>query len=340
MPFDGAGTFARLYSWTQDKLAGIKILAERMDREMDGFAAGLSNCITRDGQSLPTDDIPFNDKRITELGDATSDTDAVNRRTGDARYGLGGRAVTASGASSAYAISTSLGLQSLTDGQVFTFIANHTSTSTTPTLNIDGLGAKAIKGSGGATLPVGAIVSGGVYQATYIAASDHFRLSGSAASGAVAGLTVSSESPTINLQETTAGEYGAFVHVNGNTFYVLRGAANATTWDNGPNGRHPMTMNLTNGDVVFSGNFGAYSDGRLKKNVRPIRGALEKVRRMEGVWFDRIDTGEASAGVVAQKLQRIAPELVQTDQDGFLSVHYPNLVAYLIEAIKELAEGR
>lgn len=48
--FDGNGTFVRTYSWTADKVNGINITASRVDTEDNGFAAGLTNCVTRDGQ--------------------------------------------------------------------------------------------------------------------------------------------------------------------------------------------------------------------------------------------------------------------------------------------------
>ena len=98
MPFNGAGTFTRLYSWAADKIANIKILATRMDDEMNGFATGLSNTITRDGQSTVIASIPWNGQRLTFLGDATADGDALNRRSGDARYGRLGADNTFTGA--------------------------------------------------------------------------------------------------------------------------------------------------------------------------------------------------------------------------------------------------
>jgi hypothetical protein len=86
MPFNGAGVFTRIFSWVTDRNAGVKILATRMDQEMDGFATGLSNTITRDGQSTVTQDIPFNNRKITGLGNATNDSDALNRITADGRF--------------------------------------------------------------------------------------------------------------------------------------------------------------------------------------------------------------------------------------------------------------
>jgi hypothetical protein len=78
--------FSRIYNWVTDRNSGIKILASRMDQEMDGFATGLSNTICRDGQSTITQDIPFNNRKITGLANATADADALNRITADGRF--------------------------------------------------------------------------------------------------------------------------------------------------------------------------------------------------------------------------------------------------------------
>ena len=55
---------------------------------------------------------------------------------------------------------------------------------------------------------------------------------------------------------------------------------------------------------------------------------------MRGVSFDRIVTGKASSGVIAQEIEKIAPELV-VDDGNYKGVAYGNLVGYLIEAIKD-----
>jgi hypothetical protein len=86
MAYNGSGTFSRLYSWVTDRSNSIKIRSDRMDAEMDGIAAGLTNAICKDGQTTITADIPFNNHKITGLADASSATDALNRQSGDARY--------------------------------------------------------------------------------------------------------------------------------------------------------------------------------------------------------------------------------------------------------------
>jgi tRNA A37 threonylcarbamoyladenosine dehydratase len=60
---------------------------------------------------------------------------------------------------------------------------------------------------------------------------------------------------------------------------------------------------------------------------------------MRGVHYTRNDTGKDHTGVVAQEIQKIAPEVVLTSSDemGTLSVDYGNITGYLIEAIKELS---
>lgn len=68
MAFNGSGVFQRLYNWITDRGNGIKIRADRMDAEMDGFATGLSTCITKDGQTTVTANIPMSTFRHTGLG--------------------------------------------------------------------------------------------------------------------------------------------------------------------------------------------------------------------------------------------------------------------------------
>lgn len=90
------------------------------------------------------------------------------------------------------------------------------------------------------------------------------------------------------------------------------------------------------GNIVASGDITAFSDERIKTNIRPIKNALATVNRLEGVMFEKADTGETSSGLVAQRSQPHTPELVKANQDGMLSVAYGNYAGYFVEAIKEL----
>lgn len=75
MAFNGSGVYVRLYSWQTDANSGIKILASRMDAETDGIATGLTTCVTRDGQSPATANLPMGGFRHTGCQDGVALTD-------------------------------------------------------------------------------------------------------------------------------------------------------------------------------------------------------------------------------------------------------------------------
>jgi len=74
--------------------------------------------------------------------------------------------------------------------------------------------------------------------------------------------------------------------------------------------------------------------------VRQIDDAVALIEKMRGVYYNRIDTGKAGVGVIAQEMRTVLPEVIEepTRDDGYLSVAYGNLVGVLIEAVKELSE--
>ena len=85
------------------------------------------------------------------------------------------------------------------------------------------------------------------------------------------------------------------------------------------------------------------SDARLKMNFASIDGALSKVLSMNGKYYDwrttefpnrGLEEGR-QVGVIAQEIEKILPEVVVTDDDGYKSVEYGHIVPVLIEAIKE-----
>jgi hypothetical protein len=60
------------------------------------------------------------------------------------------------------------------------------------------------------------------------------------------------------------------------------------------------------------------------------------VRALTGYTYTRIDTEVRQAGLLAQDLQLVLPEVVQESEGGHLSVAYGNLASLFVEAIKEL----
>jgi len=96
------------------------------------------------------------------------------------------------------------------------------------------------------------------------------------------------------------------------------------------------TSNVNFNTVVAAGDITAYSDERLKENVKVIDNAVARVQGVTGVTFTRKADGSTSTGVTAQELRAVLPEAVHVDKDGILSVAYGNVVGLLIEAVKEL----
>jgi len=99
-----------------------------------------------------------------------------------------------------------------------------------------------------------------------------------------------------------------------------------------------FTFNPSTGQANAT-DFNSTSDERFKSNVTIIDNAVDKVMKLDGVYFDWIANGQHSMGLVAQQIEDIVPEVVSTDNKGFKSVSYGKLVGLLVEAIKEQQEA-
>ncbi len=96
-----------------------------------------------------------------------------------------------------------------------------------------------------------------------------------------------------------------------------------------------VSGNITASGSVTASGFFYNSDSRLKKNIHPITHALDKVQRLNGVAFTWKKNNVKDIGVTAQNVEKVMPELVTTGSNGMKSVAYGNLVALLIESVKE-----
>ena len=99
----------------------------------------------------------------------------------------------------------------------------------------------------------------------------------------------------------------------------------------------PLSYALdVSGSIRASGTILQSSDERLKENIYPIDNAFDRVNNIEGVYFNWKDKSERNVGVLAQQVQKVLPEVVSEDNNGYLNVDYGGIVPLLLEAIKEL----
>ena len=167
------------------------------------------------------------------------------------------------------------------------------------------------------------------------------------------GVVINGAAPTLYLQDTD--HRSAMVHVNSNTFYVLRGdGTNSLDWT-ALNNRWPMQLNLennyatfgggmtVNGNLDVTGDIIAYStsDKNLKTNIKNIESPLSKIEKINGVTFDWDSSKQeifvgSDVGVLAQEIEDVLPAAVTTRADGYKAVKYEKIIPLLIESIKEL----
>jgi hypothetical protein len=106
----------------------------------------------------------------------------------------------------------------------------------------------------------------------------------------------------------------------------------------------PTVRLHVNGDIIANSIAGS-SDSRFKTNVRPVTNALDKVKALQGVYFNwnqeafpaRDFPNQNAIGFIAQEVEKVLPEVVQTEKtaEGYKAVQYDKVVALLVEAIKE-----
>ena len=152
--------------------------------------------------------------------------------------------------------------------------------------------------------------------------------------------------------EFMMGAQGTSIHINYRT--CNSGASNHTPtewyWRKGSSSNfsdHHFGNVNANGSITATGNVTAYSDARLKTDIHTINDALSICGKLRGVSYKWIKDGKASIGVIAQEVETVLPEVVETIQENIgtkeepeyrevKTVDYGKMVGVLINAINEL----
>lgn len=223
--FNGSGTFV-ISAVGLPYAAGTVINQTVANQLNTDLATGLSACITKDGQTTVTADIPMNSHKLTGLGGATASTDAVNMSQLQS-----GASLLLSGVSGTDTITGSLtpALGAYVAGGTYRFVSVGANTGAV-TLNINSLGAKAITKNGTTALAAGDIISGALVTVTYDGTQFQLDNVSQFASATITNLTASSISVTggmvidgkISLGSSTSS-------TNNGVAYIANGAQSHTT---------------------------------------------------------------------------------------------------------------
>ena len=161
--------------------------------------------------------------------------------------------------------------------------------------------------------------------------------SGSLAVGAGTGIDVAADSISVDVSDFMT---------NGSNNRVV-----TATGTDGMNAEANMTFDgstlAVTGAITATGDVTAFftSDKNLKQNIVNIDNSLDKVSKLNGVYYNWTKEAleknkhlvdEKEVGVIAQDVEAVLPELVATREDGSKAVRYERLCAVLIESVKEL----
>ena len=100
-------------------------------------------------------------------------------------------------------------------------------------------------------------------------------------------------------------------------------------------------ITLENGSLIVAGDIYVSSDARLKSNITALEPTLMNLLQIEAKKYTMLADKEQKEkiGLLAQDVQKVFPEIVNTGKDGMLAVNYQALIPVLINALKEQNEN-
>lgn len=201
MPFNGSGTYVLP---NPQLISGETISATENNQTRNDLATALTNCVTRDGQSPATSNLPMGGNRITNLAIGTVGSDAST--VGQVQSGAVQFLTNVSGTDTITATVTPT-IAAYTAGQTFRFVTAGINTGAA-TININGIGVKSITKSGTTALVAGDLPADGLITITYD--GNRFQIVGAASGSASSANSVATTDDTT----TSSSVYPTFVDAN------------------------------------------------------------------------------------------------------------------------------
>ncbi len=158
----------------------------------------------------------------------------------------------------------------------------------------------------------------------------------------------------INGKADSAGiwfsSYGNYATEVNSSFVGMESLNQVGFYGNAGTAGWRLLVNTSSGDLTVTGNafkpgggaWGSNSDERLKQNIRPLEGALNKLLKLRGVqyeWKEPEKQGNLTGcqiGLIAQEVETVFPEWIGVDAQGYKTLTIRGFEALVIEAIKEL----
>jgi Chaperone of endosialidase len=354
MPFNGSGVFTRLYNWANDAAASVKIRADRFDAEMDGFATGLSTCMTKDGQQLPTAAQNFNGQNLTNVGafsttgtNTFSGTTTVFSASAARIQGDFSNATLAS--RSAFQTSTTngtTGVYALPNGTATSAGLNAFNNSDPTNASYVGIDCNAsvsrivcsYTGSGSAQ-PLSFIVGSGSPEVARFDTSGNWlvgRTSLTTYASGVKGISAGSDGRLILENDYSVG--------NGITQNIFNAGANNV------NNVYFYRNSIASGVIVTNSSaqtsYAASSDYRLKNDPQPLTGSGAFIDALHPKTWTWETNGQRGVGFIAHEVAAVSPSSVFGDKDAlnddgtpkYQSMEYgsPEFIANIIAELQSL----
>lgn len=333
MPFNGSGTFTPIAAPDYPAVAATTIKALSFNLMMADLMAGLGLCVTKDGQTTLTANLPMGGYKHTGAAAGTLASDyatfgqlvAAAQNTGYSFAAGGGTADAITGSFTPV-------IAALTDGMIVFVRATAANTIAAPTFTAFGLGAKPIVKQGVVALAAGDIVGAGhILILQYDLALAKWQLHNPGTTLAATVKTVAAG----NLAATTV--QGALAELDSEKQAALGFTPYNSTNPSGYTSNAGVAMLA---GAAFTGNISApvvteTSDERKKENWRSLTDAqLDALGAMSLVGvFDWRDGSGSSLGGSAQEIEAIVPEAVHTDANGFKTVGYGGLTFAVVQGM-------
>ena len=136
----------------------------------------------------------------------------------------------------------------------------------------------------------------------------------------------------IQFASSTASSTAKYLRNNNGQLQVINSAYTATLFAVDDSG------NATALTSMSSPVFNTTSDRNVKTNITPITDSASIINSLTGVRFNWKTDNTPSAGLIAQDVEAVMPELIRESEAGIKSINYAGIIGALVEAVKELTE--